>query len=209
MTASDRAAVNAANAQLSTGPKTPEGKIRSSRNAVKHGLTSKQLVIAPGEEQEFAEFHDSLFDQLAPVGALEMGLFNMIVHAAWNLERFRTLEAQLMAGGVDSLLDEKTAKALDRLQRYASANQRSYFQALRELRTVQSNRTFDEWLEGKADPLPELVSLGGLLKRSRQHYDEDDMAEWRIRKESLDANRLTKLQNKPIAPASARRQEVA
>jgi len=106
MTDNARAAVNYANAQLSTGPRTEPGKARSSRNAVKHGLTSKQLVLAPGEEEEFGELHDSLHQQLAPEGALEMGIFNMLVHAAWNLERFRTLEARLMANGLDSLLDE-------------------------------------------------------------------------------------------------------
>src|SRR5262249_7417536 len=135
MTSTARAAVNAANAQLSTGPRTEAGKANSSRNAVKHGLTSKQLVIAPGEEEQFAELHDSLHAQLAPEGVLEMGIFNIICHAAWNLERFRILEAQLMANGVDSLLDETTARALDRLQRYAASSQRSYFKALNELRT--------------------------------------------------------------------------
>jgi hypothetical protein len=63
-----------------------------------------------------------------------MNIFNVIVHASWNLDRFRALEAQLMANNVDSLLDERTAKALDRLQRYAAANQRTYFKALHELR---------------------------------------------------------------------------
>src|SRR5215831_3034530 len=130
MSPTSRAAANAANAQLSTGPRSVKGKARSSRNAVKHGLTSKQLVLAPGEEEEFGELHDSLHQQLAPEGALEMGIFNMLVHAAWNLERFRTLEARLMANGLDSLLDESTARALDRLQRYASAGQRTYFRAL-------------------------------------------------------------------------------
>jgi hypothetical protein len=138
MSSPAQAAASAANALLSTGPRTDAGKARSSRNAVKHGLTSKQLVIAPGQEDEFADFHESLFTQLAPEGALEMGLFNMLVHAAWNLQRFRTLEAQLMTNGLESLLDEPTAKALDRLQRYASSNQRAYYAALKELRTVQN-----------------------------------------------------------------------
>src|SRR5437763_124774 len=110
MTSPARAAANAANAQLSSGPATDAGKARSSRNAVKHGLTSKQLVIAPGEEEEFAGFQDSLLDQLVPEGAIETNLFNILVHAAWNLRRFRVLEAQLMTNGVDSLLDETTAR---------------------------------------------------------------------------------------------------
>jgi hypothetical protein len=140
MTATARAAVNAANASLATGPRTEEGKARSSRNAVKHGLASKQLVHRPGERQEFAELHDSLLEQLAPEGALEMGLFSMVRHAAWSLQRFRTLEAQLMTNGLESLLDESTAARLDCLQRHTTANQRAYFSALKQLRDVQQNR---------------------------------------------------------------------
>jgi hypothetical protein len=61
-----------------SGPCSEEGKARSPRNAVKHGLTAKHLVIAAGEEEEFAELHDSLLAQLSPE-----------LHAAWNLQRFR------------------------------------------------------------------------------------------------------------------------
>jgi hypothetical protein len=103
-----------------------------------NGLTSKQLVIAPGEEDEFAIFRDSLYGQFAPVGALEMG---------------------------ESLLDAP-AKALDRLQRYASSNQRAYYAALNELLTVQTNRLPLATLEDRADPIPELVSIAQLSKRA-------------------------------------------
>ena len=41
-----RQTANAANACLSTGTRTAEGKARSSQNARKHGLTAAQLVIA-------------------------------------------------------------------------------------------------------------------------------------------------------------------
>lgn len=38
-----RAVRNRANAQLSTGPKSPEGKERASQNSAKHGLSSRSL----------------------------------------------------------------------------------------------------------------------------------------------------------------------
>ena len=94
-----------------------------------------------------------------------MGLFNMLVHAAWNLQRFRTLEAQLMTNGLDSLLDEPTAKALDRLQRYASSNQRAYFAALSEFAPSKPIASSPR-LEGRDDPIPELVSVVDVMKRT-------------------------------------------
>ena len=40
---------NSANAQLSTGPRTEEGKQKASRNSAKHYMTAKQLIV-PGED---------------------------------------------------------------------------------------------------------------------------------------------------------------
>ena len=201
MTATARATANVANASLSTGPCTEEGKARSSRNAVKHGLTAKHLVIAPGEEEEFAELYDALLAQLAPEGALEMGLFNMHLHAAWNLQRFRALETQLMANGLDSLLDERTAKALDRLQRYANSNQRAYFSALRDLRTVQNNRFLRLAADNPDDDttLTELVSIAEWTKQTQLLDTGSDCPDWPAMKAYIDG---------PIPDLSLRRQEV-
>ena len=49
-------AANRANAQFSTGPRTPEGKARVSRNAVKHGLNSSKLFVRAGEPEDFTNF---------------------------------------------------------------------------------------------------------------------------------------------------------
>ena len=48
-----RQSANSANASLSTGPRTPEGKARASQNARKHGLTAAQLFIAADDRPEF------------------------------------------------------------------------------------------------------------------------------------------------------------
>ena len=69
--------------------------------------------------------------------------------------------------GPESLLDETTARTLDRLLRYAASNQRSYFSALKELRTGQNNRLVRRALEDHDDdPLPDLVSIAELSKRT-------------------------------------------
>jgi hypothetical protein len=48
-----RIEANRANAQLSTGPKTEEGKQKSSANAVVYGFTASKLYIRPEEQEIF------------------------------------------------------------------------------------------------------------------------------------------------------------
>jgi hypothetical protein len=68
-------AANRRNAKHSTGPKTKEGKRRSRRNAIKHGILSSVLLISAGDGTEDAAEFDRLFAELrrelAPEGALE------------------------------------------------------------------------------------------------------------------------------------------
>jgi hypothetical protein len=68
-------------------------------------------------------------------------LFNQIVHAAWNLRRVRILEAELFDGSTDPLADEKLDLKLDRLAGYAKRFENSLHRGIRELRTLQTNRS--------------------------------------------------------------------
>ncbi len=86
-----------ANAQLSTGPRTAEGKTRSAGNARTHCPTSREVVIQAGEQPDFDQLLDDLTDELAPEGTLETLTFNNLIHAAWNQRRCRLLEAELAA----------------------------------------------------------------------------------------------------------------
>lgn len=72
---SRKAAANRRNAQLSTRPRTEEGKSRSRLNAVKHGILASAVLITAGEgaedPAEFNELFSALQRDLAPVGRLE------------------------------------------------------------------------------------------------------------------------------------------
>ncbi|MHB9026646.1 MAG: hypothetical protein ACYC7E_21145, partial [Armatimonadota bacterium] len=57
---------NRQNAQHSTGPRTPEGKARSSMNALKHGFFAKEALLPQEDAAEFTTFADALRDDLQP-----------------------------------------------------------------------------------------------------------------------------------------------
>ncbi len=90
-TSPERLAANAANAQHSTGPRTPEGKARSSQNARTHGLTARDLVIAPDELEEFEELRNDYQASVQPQDAIQQSEFELLVGAAWNLRRIRRM----------------------------------------------------------------------------------------------------------------------
>ena len=94
--------------------------------------------------------------------------FNQLLHAAWNLARFRRLESDLVVNGLDPILDESSAKTLDRIHRYAGQAQRSYSRSLKELQGLQTNRALRKIKldEEEAKLVPLLVSYNDLTKRS-------------------------------------------
>ena len=89
-----RAAASRRNGAKSRGPKTPEGKARSSRNALRHGLCAQQTVVLGDEDlDEFEALEAALMAELAPQGALQAVLARRIVAATWRLERAERLAA--------------------------------------------------------------------------------------------------------------------
>ena len=83
---------NKKNALLSKGPKTDLGKLNSSKNSLKHGLTAKQLVI--GENlKEFEQYRDQMIEALKPVGILEEQVVFKIIDVGFRLRRIGKIEA--------------------------------------------------------------------------------------------------------------------
>jgi hypothetical protein len=89
---SKKAAANRRNAQFSTGPRTKEGKRRSRRNALKHGILASALLITEGEGAEDSAESDELLGglhrDLEPVGTLEEMLVEKIT-ICWFHRRTR------------------------------------------------------------------------------------------------------------------------
>ena len=87
---------NRQNAQKSTGPKTAEGKAIASRNSIRHGLLSKEMVIKGEDAGEFEDLRDRLMTHYAPSGELEILITERIVADFWKLRRGGRLETELI-----------------------------------------------------------------------------------------------------------------
>jgi hypothetical protein len=85
--------VNRANAQKSTGPRTNQGKTASKMNAVKHGILSREVLVAGEDQQEFTVLQEWFDEDLRPVGAMEILLVDQIVATHWRLRRLLAAES--------------------------------------------------------------------------------------------------------------------
>ncbi len=92
MTTQKQVAANKANAQKSTGPKTPAGKAAVAKNALRHGILSTSLFLEGEDPADFTALQDELQQSLQPVGCLEMMLVEKIAIAAWKQRRMIAAE---------------------------------------------------------------------------------------------------------------------
>ena len=163
-------AANAANAQHSTGPRTPEGKTRSSQNASKHGLTAREVIIAPGEQPAFDDLLAQYQADVKPQGAIQQTLFNQLVAAAWNLRRIGRMEAELCAESSyqDLLANHDLQNQLDRLARHHTRIERCFHRCLKELKTLQTNAVIQSSLPAPLRKnVPPLSSANEIAKRTQ------------------------------------------
>src|SRR5258705_13929380 len=91
---SDTARVNGAKSQ---GPKTAEGRAKSSRNAVKHGLFSRNpLVLECENDDDFQQLHDSQMEIHQPATPAEKDLVDQMVAARWRILRLQGIESDIL-----------------------------------------------------------------------------------------------------------------
>jgi hypothetical protein len=88
---------NRLNALQSKGPKTIEGRAVSRRNALKHGLTARSLIIEGEKSKQFEALRDELIDTYKPQGVVEDHLVDMMAGLLWRLRRAPSLEAAAFA----------------------------------------------------------------------------------------------------------------
>ncbi|MGH6899447.1 MAG: hypothetical protein ACREJ5_23335 [Geminicoccaceae bacterium] len=144
-----RAEASRRNGARSRGPKTPEGKARSARNALKHGLRAqKHVVLADEDAAGFAALEAALADEMAPQGVLQRILVGRIARAAWRLDRAERLEVELFAErllsirdggpGLALIRDGNGTRSFETLLRYRGAATAELMRSLRTLKALQA-----------------------------------------------------------------------
>jgi hypothetical protein len=99
-------AANKFEALKSTGPRTPEGKRRSSLNSTRHSLTGQIVIFTPEEGVVFEKHCKGWRESLAPVGFREGELAQSIAEDHYRLKRARALENSTFAQGQQDHADD-------------------------------------------------------------------------------------------------------
>jgi hypothetical protein len=97
---------NRANATHATGPRTPEGKARSSQNARRHGFTASTFAVVRLEDlNEVANLLADLTAVYQPVNSQELFALERVALAQQTLLRAARLESGLFTTCLDQALD--------------------------------------------------------------------------------------------------------
>jgi hypothetical protein len=155
---------NRRNAIKSTGPTTPEGKERSSRNAVRHGLTAETVIAMLECSDDYEAFEAAIISDYDGETAVERQLVLRLASVLWRLRRATSIEtaifdsasenARLLVGAKStSAADPKTRMAdsylqlsampglpLDRVNRYESTLWRQARQLISTLESLRWRR---------------------------------------------------------------------
>jgi len=150
------------NGAKSRGPVTPEGRARSSQNALRHGLSSAVVVLPHEDRAQFEYLRDSYMESFQPAYQPQHDLIETMAAARWRLNRLQEIEANLfekemvlraseMAKELKEMTEgEKLAWVFDRMAnqgkslamqiRYEGSLNRTYERAFKQLQVLQKNR---------------------------------------------------------------------
>jgi hypothetical protein len=170
MSTPNRAEINRNNAQHSTGPITEAGKQRSSMNALKHGLTSKQVIVSTEDRELYESLKKKYLNHYKPQGVTEEDLVQALADLSWRLSRIAVLEANLLSLTFppEDLLDAhyRQSKILANYSLHSGRLSRQFKEALAQLRSLQeTRRSQEEW------ELDKLLCITDMYEKKGETYN--------------------------------------
>jgi hypothetical protein len=138
---------NRLNAQRSTGPRTPEGKAMARLNALKHGLLSREVILAEENARDLDDLGRRLRAELHPATELEVLLVDRVASCLWRIRRALQAEtAEIDRSRLELLEDREDPGAYHGTDHYAAV------QTTAEARLESAKQTLG-WLKAGGDPL--------------------------------------------------------
>jgi hypothetical protein len=99
---------NRRNALRSTGPKTEPGKQRSSKNAVRHGLTAETVIEPLEDPEDYKAFEQAVTGDYEAETAVERELILRLASLLWRLRRSTLIETGLFQIQNEALHEHRT-----------------------------------------------------------------------------------------------------
>ncbi len=158
---------NRANAQLSTGPRTEEGKQRSSLNATTHGLFATAAVLPHEDPAVYQSFCQKFLKDLQPKGMLEEQLAQTMVDTQWRLNRCRSIEQTILSTPADTVKEQ--IDALNKFSMYEQRLTRMLQNTLKQYLVMQTNRY--HWYERE---FKEASTIAKHLGTKEKPYDPSE-----------------------------------
>ncbi|HUL57621.1 MAG TPA: hypothetical protein VLU43_00010 [Anaeromyxobacteraceae bacterium] len=94
------------NGARSTGPRTPEGRIRSSANRTTHGLNSVRLLLATEDAEEYRLHLTEWVQSLGPATAAEHQIVQLVADLMWRLKRVERIEQRRALAILGDLVEQ-------------------------------------------------------------------------------------------------------
>ena len=104
MTTFKQIEANRRNARRSTGPVSTEGKLRSRRNAARHGLTAETVIGTLEDAEDYKAFEAAVIADYDAQSAVERELVLRLASLLWRIRRATTMETGLFDIQVRQLL---------------------------------------------------------------------------------------------------------
>jgi hypothetical protein len=169
---------NRRNAQLSTGPRTPEGKRAVSGNSLVHGVRARHAVLILEQWPEFRQLCAELMEEWQPqtptekfqveqmavtqwkIGRLEAAensatLQSTEFHLAFkNLEEYKTEKGTIRLPEMICKRESEALRNIDRYGQMICRLERSYYRALETLQRLQDRRERKERKREQTNPAP-------------------------------------------------------
>ena len=156
MTTEKQIAANRRNARKSTGPKSAAGKAASGRNALKHGVLSRQAIAAHEDREAYEALLGQIVEEFGPETALECALVERLSILIWREKRLAQAEAELvrrnyeLAQEFTAIGEMESVPLQDQylIGRYQGMLGRQIRDTLKDLRAERDQR--DNTIEGAA-----------------------------------------------------------